>query len=378
MKRIFVLLLLIISKAGAQSSALSVADSLYSLGNYTAAINEYAKVDSANASLQVARAYNAIGNYDKAIAQYTATLAKNPNLDIAQFELGKLLLKTKNHQLALEAFETLVSTKQQNPEYYYYLGRTLENSKKQEKANDAFRKAVALDSTHLRSLYSLGKYFVGQEIRDSALVYIDQGLRFYENDVSMVNLKAQAYFNNGQYKPALPWFERLIELGEDRPFILERLAFSYLRSYENEKAIEAYRMLSLIPGYLADAYSGMGEVYMQDKQLDSAQVYIKKSIEERTEVFDKEYADLGRIARIQNKTKESMDYYKKAWEENKENPYNYYQVCVLADEYFKDPKTRLSYFEKLLEMYPNLPPFLKERVRKRVSEIKEEIHYAGN
>lgn len=370
--------MLIISKAGAQSSALSVADSLYSLGNYAAAINEYAKVDSANASLQIARAYNAIGNYDKAIAQYTATLAKNPNLDIAQFELGKLLLKTKNHQLALEAFETLVSTKQQNPEYYYYLGRTLENSKKQEKANEAFRKAVALDSTHLRSLYSLGKYFVGQEIRDSALVYIDQGLRFYENDVSMVNLKAQAYFNNGQYKPALPWFERLIELGEDRPFILERLAFSYLRSYENEKAIEAYRMLSLIPGYLADAYSGMGEVYMQDKQLDSAQVYIKKSIEERTEVFDKEYADLGRIARIQNKTKESMDYYKKAWEENKENPYNYYQVCVLADEYFKDSKTRLSYFEKLLQMYPNLPPFLKERVRKRVSEIKEEIHYAGN
>ena len=107
-------------------------------------------------------------------------------------------------------------------------------------------------------------------------------------------------------------------------------------------------------------------------------VIIKKSIEERTETFEKEYADLGRIARLQNKTKESMEYYKMAWEENKENPYNYYQVCVLADEYYKDPQTRLQYFERLLDMYPDLPPFLKERVLKRVSEIKEGIHYAGN
>jgi len=357
---------------------LSVADSLYTLGNYTSAINEYAKIGDANASLQIARAYNAIGNFDKAIAQYQATLTKKPTMDIARFELGKLLLKTKGYQPALEAFQDLIAKGQENPEYYYYLGRAYESVDKQEEANTAFRKAVAKDSTHLRSLYALGKYFVGQEIRDSALVYIDQGLKFYEDDISMINLKAQAYYNNGQYKQAIPWFERLLELGENRPFILERTAFSYYRNYDSEKAIQAYRMLATDPWSLADAYSGMGQVYLQEKQLDSAQYYIKKSIEERTVTFEKEYADLGRIARLQDKTKESMDYYKKAWEENKDNPRNYYQFCILADEYYKDPKTKLQYYESLLEMYPKLSPFIKERVIKRVSEIKEEIHYAGN
>lgn len=371
-------LILFSFQAGAQSSALSVADSLYALGNYAAAINEYAKVGDEKSNLQIARAYNAIGNYEKAIAQYEATLKNSPEMDIARFELGKLLLKAKNNGAALEAFNTLISKKQENPEYFYYLGRTHEAVNDQDEANKAFRKAVAMDSTHLRSLYSLGKFFVGQEIRDSALVYIDQGLRFYENDVSMINLKAQAYFNNGQHKEAIPHFERLMELGEGRPFVLERLAFSYFRSYESEKAINTYRMLSVVPGYLADAYSGMGEVYLQEKQLDSAQHYIKKSIEERTEIFDKEYADLGRIARLQGKTKLALDNYTKAWEENKENPYNYYQVCILADEYYKDPKTRLGYYEKLVEMYPGLMPFMKERVQKRISEIKEEIHYASN
>ncbi|SDQ23189.1 tetratricopeptide repeat protein [Flagellimonas zhangzhouensis] len=365
-------------KVGAQTSALAVADSLYALGNYTAAINQYAKVDSPMSSIQIARSYNAIGNYEKAIAQYQATLQSHPELSIAQFELGKLLLKTKNKDAALVAFNALINQKQENPEYYYYLGRTLETQMNQVKANQAFRKAVQLDSTHLRSLYSLGKYFVGQEIRDSALVYIDQGLRFYENDVAMINLKAQAYYNNGQFKLAIPHFERLMELGETQPFVLKRVAFCYFRAYKNEEAIKTYQMLAMDPWSVADAYSGLGDVYFQEKQLDSAQFYIEKSIEERTEIFDQEYADLGRIARIQGKTKQAMDLYTKAWEENKDNYYNYYQVCILADEYFKDPETRLAYYERLLHLYPDAAPFIAERVKKRISEIKEEIHMARN
>jgi tetratricopeptide (TPR) repeat protein len=71
-----IIFLLIFTKAGAQSSSLTVADSLYAIGNYTLAINEYAKVASPNAQLQIARAYNAIGNYEKALAQYENIVQK--------------------------------------------------------------------------------------------------------------------------------------------------------------------------------------------------------------------------------------------------------------------------------------------------------------
>jgi len=371
-------LILFLSKAGAQTSALSVADSLYALGNYASAINAYAKVGDTKSNLQIARAYNAIGNYEKAIAQYTAILDKNPELHLARFELGKLFFKTKKYESALEAFKTLISSKQENPEYFYYLGRTYESFKEIDKANKAFKTAVEMDSTHLRSLYALGKYYVGQEIKDSALVYIDKGLRFYENDVAMINLKALAFYNNGQFQLAIPHFERLLELGEEKPFVYEKLAYCYFRNWEPEKALETYQKLSKFPDKLAVAYAGLGEVYFKEKELDSAQYYIEKSIEERMATFPQEYADLGRIARLKGQTKKSMDYYVKAWEENKENYYNYYQVCILADEYYKDPETRLSYYEKLLEMYPDVVPWLKQRVKSRISELKEEIHFVGN
>lgn len=71
MKKISLLYLMIfLAKINAQYSPIAVADSLYALGNYTLAINEYAKEGLPNAELQIARAYNAIGNYDKALAQY--------------------------------------------------------------------------------------------------------------------------------------------------------------------------------------------------------------------------------------------------------------------------------------------------------------------
>lgn len=93
LRAIFIFSFLIILKgeaqslpAGRQVAALTIADSLYATGNYTKAINTYAKIGSQKSGLQIARAYNAIGNYEKAILQYESTIVKIPELQIARFE----------------------------------------------------------------------------------------------------------------------------------------------------------------------------------------------------------------------------------------------------------------------------------------------------
>ena len=48
---------------------------------------------------------------------------------------------------------------------------------------------------------------------------MNQGLKVYPDDVSLINLKALAYFNNNEYQKALPLFERLVALGEIQEFI---------------------------------------------------------------------------------------------------------------------------------------------------------------
>ena len=295
-------------------------------------------------------------------------------LAIARFELGKLLLKTKKLGSAFENFAFLAKDSD-NPEYHYYLGRIKQLNGDPVAANVDYRRAVKVDSTHLKSLYALGKFFVAAQQKDSALQYIDKGLRFYENDVSMINLKALAYFNNGQYEKAIPYFERLLELGEEKPFVHNKLAFAYLHDLQFENAKKMYHRLVQTLNYEGQGYAGLGEVFLREKELDSAQFYIEKYIAERTVSFAMEYADLGRIARLRGDTKKAIAYYTKAWEENKQNPMFYYQVCTLVDEYYDDPQMKLRYYQKLLADFDDLMPFIKERAQKRVKELKEEIHF---
>ncbi|MAU26342.1 MAG: hypothetical protein CMH48_15400 [Muricauda sp.] len=360
--------------SSAQSSNTGKADSLYAVGSFSAAINAYVKEGSEKAQLQIARAYYALGNYDKAIVQYQEVLSKKPMLAIARFELGKLLLKTKKLGSAFENFAFLAKDSD-NPEYHYYLGRIKQLNGDPVAANVDYRRAVKVDSTHLKSLYALGKFFVAAQQKDSALQYIDKGLRFYENDVSMINLKALAYFNNGQYEKAIPYFERLLELGEEKPFVHNKLAFAYLHDLQFENAKKMYHRLVQTLNYEGQGYAGLGEVFLREKELDSAQFYIEKYIAERTVSFAMEYADLGRIARLRGDTKKAIAYYTKAWEENKQNPMFYYQVCTLVDEYYDDPQMKLRYYQKLLADFDDLMPFIKERAQKRVKELKEEIHF---
>ena len=83
------------------------------------------------------------------------------------------------------------------------------------------KRPVALDSTHLRSLFQLAKYYTVKQERDNALKYIEKGLQFYETDVALINLKALVLFNDYQYNNAIPWFEKLLELGEDKDYTMK-------------------------------------------------------------------------------------------------------------------------------------------------------------
>jgi tetratricopeptide (TPR) repeat protein len=370
---------LVALKAGAQSSALAMADSLYTIGDYTKAINEYAKVDTPNAKLQIARTYNAIRNYDKAILQYEALIKQNSHDQIPKFELGKMYDKTKKAGKSKRIFEDLISENRNNPEYFYYLGKAFTDLDSISKSIVLYKKAIVVDSTHLRSIYQVAKYYVAEQERDSVVKYADLGLSFYENDVSIINLKALALYNNDEYKAAIPLFEKMVELGETTKFyIFERLANAYFKIENFDSAIKNYKRSLEIDEDNARALFSLGNTFWKQQQMDSAKVYIKKAIEVQHVVLDKEYQALGRIASEQKDSKIAIKYYKLAHEEDPSNVIYYYQICFIADQYYKDPKVKLSYYEQLITTYGGKNDYFTDFSRRRISELKKEIHFTAN
>ena len=140
-----VLFLLFAVRAGAQTRAEAIADSLYATGDYIHAINAYSKVGNRASGLQIARAYKAVGNYDKAIKQYEALAAGNIDLQVVRFELGKLYSKTKRTHQARELFLSLSQNNADNPEYHYHLGAAYQDLGRTRESISSYKKAVALD-----------------------------------------------------------------------------------------------------------------------------------------------------------------------------------------------------------------------------------------
>ena len=377
MKTIFIPIFFILTfKAEAQSSASIIADSLYAMGNYTLAINEYAKMGNESANLQIARSYNSIGNYDKAITQYETIIFQHPELQIASFELGKLYLKSNEYDEARKLFFNLATNGSGNPEYQYYLGEAYRELGQPASSLVAYKNAVQRDSTHLRSLFQLGKYFTVKQQRDQALEYINKGLEFYNNDVALVNLKALVYFNDNQYGKAIPWFEKVLELGERKEYIYEKLAYCYYKNWDFDKAKETYQELLKLNDDNSDTYFGLAEVYRKNKELDSAEVYIKKAMEIKKPIFAKGYNALAGLARERNDLEAALSYYKKAHEAEPKEPRFYYQICTLYDQLAEDPKEKLKYYEKFIKLYGDNQPYISDMVSKRISELKEQIHFA--
>ncbi len=265
-----------------------------------------------------------------------------------------------------------------NPEYQYYLGEAFQELDQPASALVAYKSAVELDSTHLRSLFQLGKYFTIKLERDQALKYVDAGLRFYENDVSLINLKALIYYNDNQYKTAIPWFERLLEFGETKPYVYEKLAHCYYKNWEFEKAKETYRIWIGIDDQNSDAYFGMAAALQNNKQLDSAEIYINKAMDVQRPVFAEGYSSLASYARERNDLKSALDYYKLAYKETLSDEMIYFNICTLADQLYKDPKTKLGYYENYIKKFGKNMPYVSKIAVRRIKDLKEEIHFAKN
>ncbi|MDP5061085.1 MAG: tetratricopeptide repeat protein [Maribacter sp.] len=377
MKQLLVVFLLIqILKAEAQTSALAIADSLYSIGNYSNAINEYSKLGGFSAALQIARSYNAIGNYEKAITQYQYVVEEDVTNQLAQLDLGKLLLKVNRFDEAKSVFANLTDVNIENPEFQFYLGEVNRNLNLSEESIQKYKKAVSLDSTHLRSLFQLAKYYTIKQERDTALKYILKGLSYYENDVSLINLHALVLFNDSQFEKAIPLFERLIELGEDKDYVYEKLGISYNKNWEFKKAKEAYAILLKRDDTNSQTYFDLASVYQKESKLDSAKIFINKAMTVQKPIFANGYNQLAYIAREQKDFKTAFKFFEMAHQEDKSDARIYYNIATTYDQFSTDLQKKLGYYENFLKRYPNEHPFYYETLRKRISELKEEIHFA--
>ncbi|WP_299213571.1 tetratricopeptide repeat protein [uncultured Dokdonia sp.] len=389
-KHLFLFLLsTVILKAEAQSSALTVADSLYAVGSYTNAIQEYQRVSEQNekAQLQIARSYKGLGNIKAALEAYKNSLSLDSEQPIAATEYGRLLITRGKYVTADTIFKGLTQKYPDNPEYFYQRGRAVKQLEKKDdslwktkatiKSEEIFSRAVQLDSTHQKALYQLGLHYLGQ--RDYPVVdkICFKALDMDPDNVEMVNILAQNYYLRGWYTEAVTWFEKLIELGQSSPFIHNNLGVSYQKTNKYQKAIDQYLILLNMDDEDYGVHHILAELYGLTRNIEKAEYHAKQALYYKDLPLDDIYYTLGRAYQINEKYEKAIGQYRRVLKVDPENIRVYHNIAICADNYYEDKKEVVKLYENLLEKFGDSKDpradFYITMSERRLKILKEEL-----
>lgn len=369
-KALLILIVLITLKTEAQTSVLQHADSLYLNGNYSKAIEQYKTLSKTEEVFdKIAKAYIAIGNYDAALEYYQKSLEANPDDALVKYEYAKLLSKTKKFKEASTQFNELVYIDYKNPNYHYELGLVLE-ALNDSTAMNRFRSAYDLDQTHQKAIYKIARSHVKKRAYDQAEYFINKGLESYENNVSLISLKAQNYYNKDDYKNSKIWFQKLVKLGESSEFIHVKLSVIHAELSEYEEAIEQRKRALNFNPYDSNGLFLIGTYYERLNDYENAEKYIVQCLKLKDVPLDYEYQKLGTIYNRQQKYKEAIVSFQTALKENPDNINSAFYMVVSKDKYYADIDAKIKLYEDFKTQYPE--SFYVKLANMRLQELKEE------
>ena len=59
-----------------------------------------------------------------------------------------------------------------------------------------------------------------------------------------------------------------------------------------------------------------------------------------------------------------------------DNYATYFQICFLADQYYKDPESKLKYYEAFIAKFGTDKSNFSNHAQRRISELKAEMHFS--
>jgi tetratricopeptide (TPR) repeat protein len=411
---IFILLLLLTFKTEAQISILKVADSILETGNYQTALAELEKVKEPSFEIlekiagiyqktgnnskaieyydkaflikptdkikeQLGKSYQSTGNPDKAIQLYNEVLQANPDNLLLKYNLAKLYMSEKKVKKAIELFNELSKKDSLNPNYQYQLGIAYEKLGKSGFANSAnsFLKAYKIDSLHLKSIYNLAKFYRKLKFKDSTTLFIDKGLKINPKSINFNQLKANDAFLNKEFDTALVYLKKLEDLNFKTMFTYKIYGLTYLNMKNFEKAKEYFEIAQKMNFKDASVVYNLGLVEKEMKNYKKAAYYFVMSIYYQKPKLDKNYYQLGLMQLEQKEIKVALISFEEGLKDNWKNYQLLFQLALTSDDYYKDKKIALQYFEKYIDSFSDRDKGSTLYAKQRIKEIKKKLFMSG-
>jgi tetratricopeptide (TPR) repeat protein len=172
-------------------------------------------------------------------------------------------------------------------------------------------------------------------------------------------------YTQGQYKEAAAAFEQALTMAKEKniPVVLSRLADSYAKAKENDKAVETYQKAIQLTPDDAALHNNLGSVYASTGKLPEAQAEFEKAATLDPTNAGRYYFNVGAIMYNSGKMDEALTAFKKVISLDPKNADAYYlegqalmgKATMTADGKVKAPDGTVEAFQQYLTLNPNGP-----------------------
>lgn len=302
--------------------------------------------------------------------------------------LGKIYDSRKDWEAALKVYDKLMRVDNRNTYFLYRYSVALVESKRTIDAIPFLKKSIQLDNEFIKARHLLHKIYRAMEEHEMAFAQLDTIKQLDSDNPEWFEIAGHYHAARSHYYRAYPEFIKAIDLGLVQESTMHYTGRCLYHTKEYRKAIPYLKYNESISGD-SKAFYELGMCYYHLDILDSAEMYIKKSIgltRPNGYYFFNTYQTLSEI-------KQRHEEYQKAIQLNEqlilllegEDMAPYFQRQSRADiaeiyaENLSNPEKALTIYENLLAEIENInSPYEKKVYQQRMNSLKEEIFFKGN
>jgi tetratricopeptide (TPR) repeat protein len=339
-----------------------------------------------------------LGRLGQAKKLYYSALLKNSESPEILLQIATICEKENNYLEAFKSYQKLNQLDSTNTFYYKELARISSRMERSKEAISYLKKAISLDGNDIESIASLANLYLNIPQDDLAKPLINKGFELDSSSIKIRYLRSRLFYRGSDFKgvrkdilfvmslgdstayyqrllgtayyyldsipQSIAVFRRLLKVGEDTENVRAGLAFSLLKSTENNQDIlfEANQNFNQAidlgtSDRISDYDIGIADIYDKNGEFDYAIKRLQKIIYYRPKA-------IFRIAEIYEKKKN-----------DKEMALIFYQEYIRACGKLKKPTSDCNFIELAIRRINVLNPKLKLELPKIIAQ-KDSVEVA--
>ena len=263
----------------------------------------------ARAHYNIGTAHLNLDEQELAVAHYLRALEIQPDLVQARNNLGNAYQEQGRYADAVGAYHKALDM-QIAPSFYHNLANAFLQQGRSDSARFYFRRALRLDPDVRESYKGLAKACLEEELLQTAIEALQEGLQRWPKDETLLLLTGDAYAalgkeekaigayrragrnsvdiwlqlgnqarRRGNWQKAQRFYERSLEEGGEEARVYNALGEAHFGQGRMSEALEAFRRAAQLDPRLAVAYANIGRVYLKHQRALEAIAALERAVE---------------------------------------------------------------------------------------------------